>query len=59
PAKLRNYCGLVLSCTQAKNEFQYEWAKAFNASIKRTLKECETTLGCQFRAVPVREFRDA
>jgi hypothetical protein len=36
---LNSYRGLILSCKDAKKEFEYEWAKAFNAFVANVVSD--------------------
>jgi hypothetical protein len=58
PAYFREYRSILLSCKQFKDEFEHEWATAFNVSVNAILSTWpfpQTTL----RMVPVSKFADA
>ena len=47
------YRGLILSCKQVKEDFEYEWAKLFNRLVAKALD------GCELSVSPVASLQDA
>jgi len=53
PGNLAPYAGLLLSCKKVASDFEYEWAKYYNARLQHIVKNT-----C-FRPLPVKQYEHA
>jgi hypothetical protein len=53
PDNLAPYAGLLLSCKKVASDFEYEWAKDYNARLQQIIKDTD------LRPLPIRQYGHA